>query len=642
VLAAVAAVTVSVAGCVGMPQTGQVGTYDNKQAGTEQNPEAQIGFFPSGPQPGAGPSGIVSEFLVASASYPADAAIVQEYLADSAKDWKPGWSVTVLKNVDVTGGEVLGTAGHPEHALVNVSGPVQARFTGAGQIVSAPAQGGKTSEQYQFSLVKVDGQWRIVNPPPTFRLVTPTDFPQDYQGQDLYFLAPSPQGQDQNPILVPDSVFVPRGAPTQPLVLSLVTALADGPGPTWLQDAAFSAFPAHTKILSVQPFGTAVTVDLYLPKGLATTRTLEQISAQLVWTLTAPSASASTIQSVELELDGHPWSPPSAPCGSGQAPTAFQKLASYECYDPYPSQPASFSYVGNGQPWSRCGSASQAPTESIGAVVSVFGRTGSADSHQCGGYVDRQSQAPYPRALQTAALSLVAVSPDGDYVAGVSPAPGRDTVYIGQVSGTAVSFSTAARLKNEPGVTAISWDGDDLLVAQGDAIWLLPGSGSSKYPVTDEFLPQVSALAVAPDGARVAAIVQDGSASELELAAIDRNVAVQPGVQRGSPSVQWSIGQGIQLAPNLSDPIALTWYNADTLIVLDAESTGNTLWSVPLDGDQATPLPVNPQGAAVSITADSAANYLVAGLANGKLAVSASTAGPWDDLGGFGSSPAYP
>jgi hypothetical protein len=637
-----AAVAVSVAGCVGMPQTGQVGTYSNKQAGTEQNPESQIGFFPSGPQPGAGPAGIVSEFLVASASYPADAPIVQEYLAGSAKDWKPGWSVTVLKNVNVTGGEVLGTAGHPEHALVDVSGPVQARFTGAGQIVSAPAQGGKAHEQYQFSLVKVDGQWRIVNPPPTFRLVTPTDFPQDYQAQDLYFLASSPQGQDQSPILVPDSVFVPRGAPTQPLVLSLVTALADGPGPTWLQDAAVSAFPAHTKILSVQPFGTAVTVDLDIPAGSATTRTLQQISAQLVWTLTGPSGSVPAIQSVELELDGHPWSPPSAPCGSGQAPTAFQKLASYECYDPYPSVPASFSYIGNGQPWSRCGSASQAPTESIGAVVSVFGRTGSADSHQCGGYVDRGSQEPYPRALPTAALSLAAVSPRGDLVAGVSTAPGRDTVYIGKVAGTATSFSASERLKNEPGVTAISWDRDDnLWVAEGDTMWVLPGSGSSRYPVTDEFLPQISAVAVAPDGVRIAAIVQDGSASELELAAIDRNAAVQPGVQRGSPAVQWSIGPPIKLAPNLSDPIALTWYNADTLIVLDAESTGNTLWSVPLDGDQATPLPVNPSGA-ISITADSAANYLVAGLANGKLAVSASTAGPWEDLGGLGSSPVYP
>jgi hypothetical protein len=638
------AVALSAAGCVGMPQTGQVGTYSNKQAGTEQNPAAQIGFFPTGPERDAIPTTIVSEFLVASASYPADAPIVQEYLAGSAKDWNPGWSVTVLRNIDVTGGEVLRLARHgAEQALVNVSGPVQARFTGAGQIVSASAQGGNTPEQYQFRLVKVDGQWRILNPPPTYRLVVPSDFPQDYQAQDLYFFAAPLQGQDQAPMLVPDSVFVPRGTPPQPLVLSLVTALADGPGSTWLQSAAVSAFPAHTKILSVQPFGAAVTVDLSVPAGSRDTHTLEEISAQLVWTLAGPSASVPTIQSVELELDGHPWSPPRAPCGTGQAPTAFQKLASYECFDPYPSAPASFSYIGGGQPWSRCGTESEAQTEAIGSVVSVFGRTGSASSHQCGGYVDRQSQAQYPRVPPTAALSMVAVSPDGHYVAGVSPAPRQDALYIGlAASGTATSFSASERLKNQPGITAISWDReDDLWAAQAGDVYMLPGSGSSRYQITNEFPPQVTALAVAPDGVRIAVIAQDGSGNELELAAINRNVAGQEGVQRGSPIVQWSIGPGLQLAPNLTDPIALTWYNADTIIVLEAGSAGNTLWSVPVDGEQATQLPVTQSGT-ISITADNAANYLVAGLANGRLAVSASTAGPWEDLGDLGSDPAYP
>ena len=196
----VAVVTVAVAGCVGMPQSGQAGTFTNKQADTEQNPESEIGLFPSGPQPNSSPEGIVKEFLIASASYPTDASIVQEYLADPAKDWNPGWSVTVLKSYTVTSrGTVPTTGAHgSEQAVVGVSGPVQATLNGTGQYVLASAQGGnstQTYQTYQFDLVKVDGQWRILNPPPTYRLVTEGEFPQAYQSQDLYFF---PSASTQN------------------------------------------------------------------------------------------------------------------------------------------------------------------------------------------------------------------------------------------------------------------------------------------------------------------------------------------------------------------------------------------------------------------------------------------------------------
>jgi Lipoprotein LpqB beta-propeller domain/Sporulation and spore germination len=642
-----AAVAVSVAGCIGMAQTGQVGTFGNKQADTGQNPGSDVGLFPSGPQPGASPADIVREFLVASARYPTDVPIIQEYLAGPAKNWNPGWSVTVLKNNYAVNNVGVLPAGAHNHgqALVEVSGPVQAAFNSSGQYVSASAEGGKTTETYRFSLVKVGSQWRISNPPSTYRLISAYDFPHDYQAQDLYFFASSgPQSQGQ--VLVPDSVFVPKGTSLTLLLRNLVSALAQGPGPTWLQGAASSGFPAGTKILDAVQDGATVTVNLGGAAAAADTHTLEQISAQLLWTLAGPTASVQTVQSVELELNGRPWTPPSAPppCPTGQVPTAYQGLASYECYDPYPSAPASFSYVGAGQPWSRCGSESVAQGDAVGSIVSVFGRTGSADSHQCGGYVDPHFDAPFPRALPTAALSLVAVSPDGDYVAGVSPAPARNTLYVGPVSGTATSFSASQRLK-EPGITAISWDrDDDLWAAQGVTIWVVPGSGTSRYQAQNAFGGQVTSLAVAPDGVRVAAIVQTGAGSELELASINRGVAQQEGVQKGSLALQFTMGQPIQLGPNLTDPIAVTWYNADYLIVIDADATGNVLWLVPVDGEQASQLPVSPTGAeAVSITADGAGNILVAGLSDNHLAFAYGTAGPWTDLGGGGgSSPAYP
>ena len=107
----------------------------------------------------------------------------------------------------------------------------------------------------------------------------------------------------------------------------------------------------------------------------------------------------------------------------------------------------------------------------------------------------------------------------------------------------------------------------------------------------------------------------------------------------GSASLQ--IDQTVQLGPNIANPMAMTWYNADNLLVLAAVGKGNTLWEVPVDGQSATGPLVTPPGA-VAITADGAANVLVAGLSGHQLAVSTSLKGPWLNLKDEGQNPAYP
>jgi Lipoprotein LpqB beta-propeller domain/Sporulation and spore germination len=628
-----AAAVASVAGCAGMPQGGPVGTFSAGQGNTAQNPAADDGPFFSGPTSGATPQEIVQGFLTASA-YPADAVIAREFLTSPAGGaWNPGWSATVLQGApSVSRSARFVTGGHgSSRALVEVTGSIQAMVNSSGQDVSAPVGGARYS--YQFSLVKANGQWRISNPPGQTRLINAFDFSHVYRAQDLYFFDPSYH------VLVPFSVFVPEGIPESP---NLVQALAQGPSTTWLQGAVKSRFPAGTKILSVSSYGSTVTVNLSGSVAATNAMTREQLLAQLVWTLAGPSASASPslpgVQSVVLEINGQQWTPPGSPCASaqGQLPSAFQKLASYECYNPYPAAPASFAYVASGQPLSRCGSETQGEVSSIGSVESVFGGNGAAAARQCAEHGTGSSAKP-PGGVSTAPLSLVAVSPDGKYVAGVSA--GRNMLFTGAASGTATAFSGSERLKNNPGITAISWDrSSELWVAQNGGIWMLPASEDNRYQVAPAFDGQVSALSVAPDGVRLAAIVQDGSVSEVELAAIVRRS--QPGSPRGSQLVPVSIGQVIQLGPNLTDPISLTWYNANTLIVLNAASTGNTLWSVPTDGDSAQPLAVTPPGA-VSITADSSANALIAGLSDGTLDYATSIAGPWNDLSAGGSNPAY-
>ena len=632
----VIAMMAAVAGCVSMPDSGPVGTYGPNQENTA--PALQyVGPFVTGPGPNWTPSEIVQGFLDASARYPADPSIAREYLLSSASGkWQPG-SVVVYNQLSVPPTAQMSRPGRHGRlqAQVTTTGTVQATFNGDGQYVLAAAQTqGPSDGSYSFKLIQVGGQWRISNPP-TYRLLTAADFPQVYQARDLYFVDPADQ------VLVPDSVFVPAGTSPTDLAKNLVTALSQGPSTPWLQGAADTEFPAKTKVVNVALDGATAVVNLTgAAVAAADRKTLQLISAQLVWTLVGSQASPPpAIQSVELEINGHVPGPFPSPCGIGQAQSGVQKLTSYECFDPYSSGPASFYYANGGLAWSRCGS-DRAQEGFIGAVVPVIGRAGALNSHQCGGgLVSAQSTAgPPAQPSSLPAMSMAAVSPDGKYLALVSPK--QDAVYIGSLSGGAASFPDTPRLTGAH-ISALSWRDDYLWVAQGDTIYALPAEGSYKWQVDDSSLPgQVTDFSVAPDGVRIAVIVQTGSGSELMLAAINRPPSSTQ-VPKGSPVVGFTIGQPVQLGPNLTDPVALTWYDADDLIVLEAAKTGNTLWQVPVDGQQANQLPVTPPGV-VWIAADNAANYLVAGLTGGKLDVSAGLDGPWLPLTASGQNPVYP
>jgi Lipoprotein LpqB beta-propeller domain/Sporulation and spore germination len=641
----VAALVAAVAGCVGMPSSGAVGNYGADQENTAPA-QQYVGPFVSGPGPTWTPRQIVQGFLDASANYPADAAIAKEYLVSSASNWDPGWSVQVFNKLTVFSHGQSRSAGRPggQHALVDVTGTVLAAFnsSGSGQYVSA--QGQEPPSHYQFNLVKVDGLWRISNPPSHYRLLAAADFPRVYKAQDLYFFDSQDQVNPLDEVLVPYSVFVPLGTSPEDLVTHLAQDLTQDPSTTWLQDAAVTAFPdspGKTTVLNVSIEGATATVNLGGAVTGASKQVLQQISAQLVWTIAGSTASPSAIQSIELEINGKPQTLP-APCGAGQGQSPVQKLAAYECYDPYPAAPASFYYAANGLAWSRCGPEAQAGAGYIGPVVPLVGRGGVLGSQPCGsdGYVPARSPAAaspaQPRSLP--AMSMAAVSPDGKYLALVPP--GKDAVYVGPLSGPATSFSKTPRPTNGPGpITALSWDrDDDLWVAQGGDIVVMPADGKAGATINQG--EYVTGLSVAPDGVRIALIVRHGPRqSELQLGAISR-----PQSAVGEPKSPWQapiIDQNVQLGPNLTHPDALTWYDADDLIVLNGTNSGNTLWEVPVDGQQAGPLGVLPPGA-VSITADGAANALVAGLSDGQLAISAGLYGPWQTLAGHGQDPAYP
>jgi hypothetical protein len=138
----------------------------------------------------------------------------------------------------------------------------------------------------------------------------------------------------------------------------------------------------------------------------------------------------------------------------------------------------------------------------------------------------------------------------------------------------------------------------------------------------------------------MALIEQAGSQSDVELAAIDR-----PSGQGGGSPGSLSIGDGTQLGPNLVYPDALTWYDANNLIVLDGAGASRSLAEVSVDGQDVSSTQPAPAGA-ISIAAHGPLNALVAGLAgldgkNGGLATSAGLESTWQPLGVAGQDPHY-
>ena len=220
-------------------------------------------------------------------------------------------------------------------------------------------------------------------------------------------------------------------------------------------------------------------------------------------------------------------------------------------------------------------------------------------------------------------LHSIAVSPDGSSIAGISA--NSKIVYIGDLShGAALS-----EWRPESGdCTSLSWDPQgDLWVTVDGSLWMLPPGKDNAVPVTLPPGDQVSAFRVAPDGVRAAMIV---NGPQVQLAAITHS----------GPSV--SLGDVMTIGAGISDPEALSWYDANSVIVLTGSTSGSQLEEVPLNGGQ--PIPIPAEGNIVSVTAMSPAGSspdVAVGLADGQIMVSA-TLGAFQDTNVKGEAPVYP
>jgi Sporulation and spore germination len=588
-LAAVAALfaALGAAGCVSMPSGGPVQSYPVTQA-TDAQDQPNVQIVPQPPGAGWSPEQIVQGFLTASASFGTHRKVALQYLTpQESVAWDPSWSAIVYsKGPDV---EDTAAASAPAKnattVTVQITGQEQAslRESGSYSLTSASAPDESPAARQSFQLVKLGGQWRISDAPPEL-LLTSDSFANDYELRNLYFFDPTGR------YLVPDPVYVPLRAGADAGLLDGLAHDLVSPPADWLSGGATeTALPVGTKVSGVTLDGVTAVVNLTGTITSASTEVKQDISSQLWWTLSgaAPSGtSGQDVQSVEVEVNGHPWDPP----GSQDNPVQTGSKM-----NPASGATPVFYYVDSQGYLTRRSGAQGKPArvEQIGAGYSQV---------------------------------TVAVSPDGRYLAAL-----RDgTLYTGLVGGALARRGT--------GYVAMSWDvNDDLWASAGDQIVMFRGAATSRRPlgqqvavdvvssdgIRDESVP-FTALRVAPDGVRVA-IVTDGNT--LTFGAIS-------GIQGANPQIALS---QVQLSSqNATTFTGVTWYGPDDVITL--ADPGPVATEYPVSGGSATSIPVDPEQTSISA---SSGNLLIAGLTGGRMAADDSLTGSWMLLGS-GSSPAYP
>lgn len=604
ILAALA-IAVSAAGCVSMPNGGPVQSYPATQSATAQG-QSYLQLIPKPPVPNGSPTQIVLGFLAASASFADGQRLAKEFLTPEAgKGWKPTWSATVFSGAGPQVSDVVPSPARRQ-ATVTISGDVQAELSASGAY-AVPSASGTSAKSVTFRLTQSAGQWRIETPPRQL-LLTSVEFSADYQLRNLYFLDPGSR------FLVPDPVYVPLQTTPANLLNGLVKDLISPPG-DWLAGGTHSAFPQGTKLLSdVVVNGGAAEVNLGGSIAKLSDDMREQVSAQLLSTLSGSGQGQPLVRSVVLAVNGKAWSPSGAQQNPVQHSTGVLQVPT--------GASTRFYYLDRqGTVWASSGaSGNQVKVQRIG--------TG---------------------------FSAIAVSPDTRYLAAV-----RDgQLFTGRLGSPLVKRAGT-------GYTTVSWDASDdvwaitngqAVVLDGDVTAKAAQSQQGSAVPVDVVQPDgepesgpITAVRVAPDGVRVAFII-GGATQTLAFGAIVQPAAQpqspgQPQFQRPRPQAAQpdSVAQ-INLAPlsvsgGNTGFSAVSWYGPDSVITLGAKSglEGPALTEYSVNGGQATTITADP---GIQSLTTSSGSLLIAGAKGGVLLADASTSGAWAPIGN-GIAPAYP
>lgn len=290
-------------GCVTMPTSGPVVDSD---PGTGTDPGRATAIDPLPPQEGDSQVQIAQGFLEAMTATPIQTSVAQEFLAEDARtSWNPDRATIVYDD---------------SLPPVEVPGGAQVRLTGAEELDSRGAWVGDlpaAGATLRLRMVLERDGYRIENPPDA--LVVPAAwFEQRFRQVSLYFFDRTGQ------ILVPESVFVPRG---QQLASTLTERLLAGPaGP--VARVTRNALPAGLTLgLSVPISADGVAqVELTGEPPPSSSDAVERLLAQLTWTLRQDP----TIEALRVSIGGEPVTLPGGSeevridSGAAFSPTGYQ------------------------------------------------------------------------------------------------------------------------------------------------------------------------------------------------------------------------------------------------------------------------------------------------------------------------------
>lgn len=209
-LAATLGLVVLTACSPGIPTGGPV-TQVQEDDGLGQS---TVLYAPAPPAPGATPQQVVSGYLDAMLAAPASTAVAEQYLTrEAARRWNPAAGTQVYRDPRVM--TARGGDGSAVRVALSFRGVL--RLDARGRLLASPG-----SEERGFSLQRVDGEWRIADPP-TGLMVSEKFYADYYRPFQVFFL--DPPGKR----VVPTVVHLPAG---DQLATSLVASLARGPGET--------------------------------------------------------------------------------------------------------------------------------------------------------------------------------------------------------------------------------------------------------------------------------------------------------------------------------------------------------------------------------------------------------------------------
>jgi len=421
-----------------------------------QEPDVQL--QPRSPQPGQTPEEVVRAFVDAASSAEDRHAAARRYLTPAAtRRWQDDAGVNVLAKTPYYRPEKSGE--------LTIRGDLAGVVDLSGAYTSNPPSG--QSYSYRVTLSRIDGQWRIANPPPGL-VMTGSTFAQVYRRLNVYFLSRNESR------VSPDPRWFSASRDVLPNLL--LSKLLVGPS-TGLSPAVTTELGDGVSLKSnVVPESDRLQVFL---SGLAerSARAQAAASAQIVWTLSQLGATG-----VEIYDDGQLI----VPEGVGRV----QHRGDWQSYDP------------DGLPLST-----QGYFVRQGAIWTTAGKAAPGPAGRDGGY----------------RAQSVGVSADLGRLAVVGRLSRGVALYVGAARGELSQRLTASSL------TAPSWDaaGGVWTVRNGSEIVQVPARGLPQRVRAQDLDPaeRIGKLQLSRDGSRVALLVGPPGGQMLYIGAMSSGFA---------------------------------------------------------------------------------------------------------------------